>query len=301
MTFNLNAWLTTALMAVSFIANSKTITVEHPLGVTTLESKPQRVIVLGMDTLDIVDYLNIVPIGVVKAPIPDYLTKYQSDQFASVGTLHEPDFETIFSLKPDLIIASNRSSPAYEELSEIAPTVVLMADAQQFWQTTQNGWRMFGEIFEMEDKIEQLITETSSEINQVKRQAQANDAKALMVMTNGGNVSTFGAGSRYDAIFDEFGFKQLVHNDKVLAHGDLISFEFIAQANPDYLLVMDRDKAIGRDSGEAKQGFYNALIAQTNAAKNNRITELNPQVWYISASGITATKMMIEDMHKALQ
>lgn len=301
MTLNVKPWLVAALMAVSFIANSKTITVEHALGTTQLDTKPERVVVLGMDTLDILDYLDIEPIGVVKAPIPSYLTDYQDDKYISVGTLHEPDFETIFTLKPDLIIASNRSSTAYEELSKIAPTVVFMADAQKFWQTTQQGWRMFGQIFEIEQKVESLISKTEEKIDAVKVKTEAKDATALMVMTNGGNVTTFGSGSRYNAIFDEFGFKQLVHNDKALAHGELISFEFISQANPDYILLMDRDKAIGRTSGEAKQDFYNALVGQTNAAKNDRITELDSQAWYISASGITATNIMIEDMNRALR
>lgn len=298
---NLKQWLVGTIMAVSLTAHAETITVEHPLGSTKLETKPERVVVLGMDTLDILDHLNIEPVGVVKRPIPDYLTQYKDDKYTSVGTLHEPDFEKIFSLKPDLIIASNRSSRAYDELQKIAPTVVFMADSQKFWETTQQGWRMFGEIFGVESKIEDLITQTSTKIESVKSKAQAKNAKALMVMTNGGNVATYGSGSRYNAIFDEFGFTQLVHNEKALAHGDLISFEFIAKANPEYLLVMDRDKAIGRDSGEAKKGFNNALIKQTDAAKNDRITELDSQAWYISASGITATNIMIEDMTKALQ
>ncbi len=300
MRLNLKMWLATVSLAVSFIANSQTITVKHPLGATTLETQPERVVVLGMDSLDVLDYLNIKPVGVVKSPIPNYLTQYQDPQYTDVGTLHEPNFEAIFSLKPDLIVVSNRSSPSYQELSKIAPTVVFMPDSQRFWQTTVEGWRMFGQIFEADTKVDQIIAQTSQQIETVRTKALTKQATALMVMTNGGNVTTFGAGSRYHAIFSEFGFKQLVYNDKNLAHGELISYEFIAQANPEYLLVMDRDKAIGRDSGEAMRGFNNALIEQTRAAINHRITVLNPQAWYISAGGMTATQIMVSDMNRAL-
>ncbi|EGU31390.1 siderophore ABC transporter substrate-binding protein [Vibrio scophthalmi] len=294
-------WLLTALMAVSPFAISETITIEHPLGSTLVTTQPTRIVVLGMDALDVLDYLEIKPIGVVKRPMPEYLSKYQDQEYASVGTLHEPDFETIYSLKPDLIIASNRSSSAYEELSKIAPTVVFMVDSRRFWPTTQLAWRMIGDIFQRNEEIEKIITATESKINSIAHVASAKQARALMVMANGDNITTFGAGSRYNAIFDEFGFKQVVNNNVTAAHGDLISYEFIAEANPDYLLVIDRDKAIGRQSGSAKQGFSNALINQTNAGKQNRITELNPQAWYISASGITATQIMINDITMALE
>ncbi|MDA0148204.1 siderophore ABC transporter substrate-binding protein [Vibrio sp. LaRot3] len=290
-----------ALVGFSATLTAKQITVEHPLGKTQLDTKPQRVIVLGMDTLDVLNKLDIEPVGVVKAPMPDYLNKYQAETYAAVGSLHEPNFEAIFTLKPDLIIASNRSSESLDELSKIAPTVVFMADAKDYWPSTQAAWRMIGKIFEREADIEKIISQTQADIELVNARAKSRDAHALMVMTNGGNVATFGAGSRYSAIFDIFGFKESVANDKNLSHGDLVSFEYIAQANPDYLLVMDRDKAIGRESGEASKTFYNALIKQTNAAKNNRIVHLNPQAWYISASGITATQIMIEDMKSALK
>ncbi|MEF1291336.1 ABC transporter substrate-binding protein, partial [Vibrio sp. M260118] len=111
-----------ALLSHSVVAQS--LTVEHPMGKTTLEAEPKRVVVLGMDTLDVLDNLNIEPVGVVKSPMPSYLNKYQDDKYTAAGSLFEPDFETIFTLKPDLIIASNRSSESYDELSKIAPTVV---------------------------------------------------------------------------------------------------------------------------------------------------------------------------------
>ncbi|KII75279.1 siderophore ABC transporter substrate-binding protein [Vibrio renipiscarius] len=294
-------WLMAALWAVSSSAISQSIVVEHPLGTTTLPTQPSRVVVLGMDALDVMDYLRIEPIGVVKHPMPDYLTKYQAERYVSVGTLHEPDFETIYTLKPDLIIVSNRSTPAYDELSNIAPTVAFTVDARQFWPSTQKAWRMMGQLLQQQAEIERIIKVTDGRITAIQQRALAQNAQALMVMANGDNIATFGAGSRYDAIFNEFGFKEIVDNDETAAHGNLISYEFIAEANPDYLLVMDRDKAIGRESGSAKKGFSNALIKQTNAAKDGRITELNPQAWYLSAGGITATEIMINDITMALE
>lgn len=299
---NLNRMmLTLALLTMSAVTAAKSITVEHPLGKTTLETSPERVIVLGMDTLDVLDSLSIEPIGVVKAPMPQYLNKYQDDKYVSVGSLFEPDFETIYSLKPDLIIASNRSSTSYEELSKIAPTVVFMADAKNYWETTQTAWRMIGEIFEKQDHIEKVINHQQKQIDAIAALTEENEPQVMMVMTNGGKVATFGENSRYSAIYNLFGFKAAKSNQENKNHGDLISFEYIAEVNPEHILILDRDQAIGRPSGEAFEKLDNPIIATTKAAKAGSIHYLNPTAWYISASGIKATQFIIDDLKGVTQ
>jgi len=289
------------LIVMSCSISAKTIDVEHPMGSTTLETKPERVIVLGMDTLDVLDSLDIEPIGVVKAPMPKYLNKYQDDKYPAVGSLFEPDFETIFTLKPDLIIASNRSSESYQELSKIAPTVVFMADSNDYWNTTQNAWRMIGEIFEKQAHVEKVIEHKQKQINAIQDVASSNSTEVMLVMTNGGKLATFGSNSRYSAIYSLFGFNEAVANDADKNHGDLISYEYIAKANPEHLLILDRDQAIGRPSGEAFKKLDNPLIAKTKAAKSGDIYYLNPHAWYISASGIKATQFMIDDMKQVIK
>lgn len=84
-------------LVVSSFVQAETITVSHALGDTTLETNPERVVVTGMGVLDAIDYFGITPVAVTKAPmLPDYLAKYKGNQFASSGSLHEPDFETIY-------------------------------------------------------------------------------------------------------------------------------------------------------------------------------------------------------------
>ncbi|AXN32908.1 siderophore ABC transporter substrate-binding protein [Vibrio coralliilyticus] len=297
----IKSWVALCLMLAASLVHAGMITVTHPLGETTLESKPARVIVLGMDTLDVLDNLGIEPVAVVKSPMPHYLSKYQDDSYVSAGSLFEPDFETIFALKPDLIIASNRSSESYPELSKIAPTIVFMADARRYWQSTQAAWRMMGKVFEREEDIERKINQAQARIDQIRQQTKITKPKALVVMTNGGKLTTFGQDSRYGAIFTLFGFEPADSNNANKVHGDLISYEYIAQSDPEHLLILDRDQAIGRDSGEAFKKLDNPLMSQTQAAKNNRIHFLNPHAWYISASGIQATQMMIDDMSQAVK
>ncbi len=281
------------------VVTAKSITVEHPMGETTLESKPKNVVVLGQDSLDVLDAIGIEPVGVVKAHMPAYLKKYQDDKYKEAGSLFEPNFEAIYSMKPDLIIVSNRSSRSMDELSKIAPTVLFLADSKDYWGTTKKAWRMLGEVFEKEDVVEALIADKQKQINKLQELSKTSATKALTIITSGGKVSAYGADSRYGYIHTLFGFDEAVKNVKSKTHGDNISFEFIANANPDVLIVLDRDNAIGRSTDEAKKQLDNELIKKTNAYKNNRITYIDAPVWYITASGVTATQTMIDDMKKA--
>ncbi|PKF61565.1 siderophore ABC transporter substrate-binding protein [Psychromonas sp. psych-6C06] len=290
-------WLVASFFAMSHLCFAQAITVSHPLGETQLKATPKRVVVLGMDSLDSLDALGIEPIGVVKSPAPTYLKKYQSEKYKSVGTLFEPDFEAIYTLKPDLIIVSNRSSLSFDALSKIAPTVSYMADPADFWKTTTASWRMLATIFAKQAQVEALIAQQKSAIDAIKQRNQADDAKALVVMRNGTNLTTFGAMSRYGVIFDLFGFKEALSNDTRYQHGDLISFEYITQVDPQYMLVLDRDTAIGHANKSAKESFNNPLINKLSVYKDDHIHYLNSHAWYISASGIQATQLMIDDMN----
>lgn len=278
------------------LALAKSILVSHPMGETLLETKPQRVVVLGMDTLDILNHLGIRPVGLVKAPIPTYLSHYNSDDFVSVGSLFEPDFEAIYNLKPDLIIVSNRSSESFDKLSQIAPSVLYMPDPLNYWQSTQDAWRMLGKIFERESDIETIITEQSNQIDRISTVVKNHNFNAMVVMKSGDNISTFGPESRYRLVFDTFGFKPAMMNEKKGRHGDLISYEYILTTDPDFVLYLDRDMAIKRGSAKKQDFSSHPIMKKLSAFKDKRILSLRSEAWYVSASGIQANQMVIDDV-----
>lgn len=288
------------LLVVSQLAMATPVTITHPMGTTVLPEQPKRVVVLGMDSLDILDALGIEPIGVVKKPMPDYLKKYQASKYQAVGSLFEPNFEAIYTLKPDLIIVSNRSIKAYDELTKIAPSIVFMADPSRFWESTTEAWRMLGKVFNKQQHVEQFIKDQQAQITAIREKNKANKADALVVMKNGGNLTTFGDKSRFSAIFDLFGFATSTKNDASYQHGDLISYEYISKVNPQYMLVLDRDAAIGKKANSAQEAFNNPLINKLDVYKKGRIYYLDAPAWYISASGIQATQIMIDDLKAAV-
>ncbi|WP_077771693.1 siderophore ABC transporter substrate-binding protein [Salinivibrio sharmensis] len=293
-------FLTVSLLLSSHAA-AKTIT--HAMGTVEIDGVPQRVVVLGQGSLDVLDRLGVEPVGVVKSLMPDYLAKtYQDDKYVAVGTVKEPDYEAIFTAKPDLIIAEARMASLMSELEEIAPTIMFKADYENYWQSVQANWRMLGEVFNKQDKVDTIIEQMSSKIAQTHEKAVADNFNALMVMSNGSKVAMFGENSRFGMVFDELGLKPAKSDDVEVAgsHGNLISFEYIADANPDVLLVLDREQAIGEGEGKAKARFDNPLVNKTQAHQQQRISYLDPTAWYITMAGMTAMDKMIDDVNRVL-
>ncbi|OEF28116.1 siderophore ABC transporter substrate-binding protein [Vibrio rumoiensis] len=295
--------LAAATLASAFPLTAKTITVDHIMGSTTIETSPQRVVVIGVGALDAIDALGIKPVAVSKGVVfPSYLTQYDDKSFASAGTIFEPDFEAIYSQKPDLIIVGPRSSKHFKELSKIAPTFVFAVEnGTDYWKHTQAIWHDLGDIFDKETLVDQTIETLNQRFTAIKNYNQSHNLDALMLMSSGGNVTSFGEGSRFSILYQDFGFKPTIDvsdkkSDKTGGHGQLVSYELVSQENPSTLLILDRDKLVNKGKSTTRQDFDNELVKSTDAYKNHRMVYLDIPAWYVASSGITATQTMIEDI-----
>ncbi|GMQ48162.1 siderophore ABC transporter substrate-binding protein [Vibrio sp. 10N] len=290
----------TATLALA--AQASAVTIQHFKGTSEFDDTPKRVVVLGNGSLDVLDRIGVKPVGAPHSLLPEYLADYKQTT-GNTGSVGEPDFEAIFTLKPDVIIAENRMLRVYDDLNQIAPTVMFYVDNGQYWQDTQANWRMLGKLFDKQDEVEALIAETQQQLDSASSKVAKQNLNALMLMNNGSNVAMFNKGSRFSIVFDDFGFAE--SSSKNIApiegsHGNLISFEYVADAQPQVIFILDREQAIGRSVGKAKELFSNPLVDSTPAAKNNKVVYIDPNAWYISGGGVTATQTMISDIDKVL-
>ena len=95
--------------------------------------------------------------------------------------------------------------------------------------------------------------------------------------------------------------RQAVANDGIASsrHGEAISFEYIQQVNPDWLIVIDRAAAIDQVGDNASQTLDNALVADTTAWKQDQIIYLDSAKAYIASGGIQATGDIIRTITDA--
>ncbi|RSL30730.1 siderophore ABC transporter substrate-binding protein [Salibacterium salarium] len=275
------------------------VTIEHELGETTVEKNPENVVVFDFGSLDTLDTLGVDVAGVPQANIPTYLEQYESSDYENVGGLKEPDFEKIAAMNPGLIVISGRQSDAYEELSEIGPTIYTAVDTQDYWNSFESNVNKLASIFEKEDEAEEELASIQEDVDALKEEASSLDEEALIVLANDGQLSAYGSGSRFGILHDEFGFPEADENIEASTHGQSVSFEYVTEEDPDYLFVIDRGAVVGGDSS-AQEVIENELTETTSAYENDNIVYLNPNYWYLSGGGLQSVAEMANEAESAI-
>ena len=276
------------------------LVIQHELGETTVQKNPEKVVVFDFGALDTLDKLGVEVAGVPQENVPSYLSKYEGETYENVGSLKEPDFEKISEIAPDLILISGRQAEAYEELSKIAPTVFIGVDTTNYMESFANNVTMLGEIFGKEEQAKEELATMTESVKQLNEKASASGKNGLIILSTGGKISAYGPGSRFGIIHDEFGVTPVDENIEASTHGMSVTFEYIAEKNPDYLFVIDRDQVVGGET-EASKGLDNELVNDTKAAQNGNIVYLDPEIWYLSGGGLTSVAEMVKEVDEAIQ
>lgn len=283
------------------VTNEKeVITVTDRNGEVEVPKNPKVVVSLDYGSTDVLDKLGVEVAALPKKSLPSYLDKYKDDKYKDLGDLFEFSAETINELKPDLIIIEGRQQERFEELSKIAPTIYLGLDGTDHFGSLERNIDVLGKIFDKEDVANKELDTLKSRINAISEKVKADNLNALVTMVNEGSMSVYGNGSRFNSIYNEFGFKATDENIEVSKHGQSISSEYLVEKNPNYLFVLDKNVITGNESQTAKDIVENELVKTTDTYKDGHIVYLNPQAWYIGGAGLQATEIMIDDIEKAI-
>ncbi len=266
-----------------------------------LVKNPETTVVYDLAILDSMNALGINADAVPTTIWPDFLNYYEDDKkYPKVGTLFEPDYEAVFSLKPDLIMVAGRSAPKYKELSKIASTLDLTVDNAHLVDSIKKNVNTLATIYGKQDQANKQLAELDEALAKIQEKSKG-VGNALLILTVGGKISAYGPGSRFGIIHDAFGVGPAVKNLEISNHGQAISLEYIFKTNPDWLFVIDRDAAIGVAANAAQQLLDNELIHKTTAWQKGQIVYLDPINWYILGNaGLNSIKNSIKEVSSAL-
>lgn len=277
------------------------ITIVHKLGTTVIEQRPRRVAVLDMNEVDFLDQLGVPVAGMVTDYVPHFLIRYKDDQdIRDLGAIVQPNLEHIHALQPDLVLMTSIQANHYQELSQIAPTLHFDVDYQnsesKHIEVVKQHLLTLGRIFGKEDLARQKAAELDAKVADARKVTQERPEKALIVLHNNGAFSAFGVQSRYGFVFDALGVKPASTAIEAGLHGQPISSEFIQQANPDIIYVVDRTAVMEHRPVMTAEQMANPLLRQTNAWKNGRVVFVDADAWYITAASVTSLKRVIDDV-----
>ena len=275
---------------------SETRVIEHVLGTTTIEGTPKKIVTLYQGATDTILEFGVKPVGVVESwaeqPMYDYI-KSDLEGVTYVGLETQPNLEEIAALKPDLIIATQvRHEEIYEQLSQIAPTVV-NTTLYDIRETTN----LIGQAIGQEDQAKKLISEWENRVADFKEKIATNENYPFSVaVTNYREdhariyVQGF-AGS----ILTELGFKEPKNlQGQNLDIVKLNDKETISQMNADVIFQFMEDNAAVKNT--YKEWSEHPLYLSLDAVKNEQVFTVNEVVWNF-AGGLQAANLMLDDLY----
>lgn len=289
----------------AFNANREVVDVEVPYD-------PQRVAILDMPALDIIDALGLGDrvVGSAKVSI-EYLTGYNPDDsngtIMNLGTIKTADLEKVAACEPDIIFIGGRLSSIYADLEAIAPVVQLGVDYEKgIVESTKANAQTIASIFGKEAEVDAMFTDFQPRIDTLNKVMNGKDV--LLSMYNANALGLMDTASQLNIIAKELGANNLgesVGEEEKAAHGEEASWETIIKLNPEYLFVLDRSTA----TGAAEEGVLgvrevieNDLIKELDVYKDGKIVYLveHANVWYTSTGGVQALNTMLSDLENAL-
>jgi iron complex transport system substrate-binding protein len=265
------------------------IVIEHALGTTTLESKPERVATVNWANHEVPLALGIVPVGMAAANFGDddgdgvlpWVSEKLEELGAEVPVLFDEtdgiDFEAVADTDPDVILAaySGLTQEDYDTLSEIAPVV---AYPEAPWATSwRDVIRFNSEGLGMAEEGEKLVADIEDEITTAVAAYPQLEGKSTMFLTHVdptdlSEVSFYTTNDTRSAFFEDLGLSAPARIAEASADSSQFSGTISAEqvdtfSDVDIIVTYGDDEMIATLQGDP-------LLSQMPAIANDAIVAL---------------------------
>ena len=274
--------------------NKNQIVVKHELGTTTLDSTPENIAVLELSFLDSLYNLDVDPVAIADdedaSKVAD-VTEGELTEYTSVGNRKEPNLEELSTLDLDLIIAdTSRHSEIYEDLSKIAPTIVLNSIDSTYDEYIENFKtiaKAVGKENEATEKVEE-IKEFLSEVSKLSQEVVK--GKTVLTVSPKNDAYTAHTSSSFvGQVLEKAGFVNAVQSEEF---EQSLSLEQLVEINPDIIIYMrdDKDKTIYSQWKDTE--LYNSL----DAVKNDQVFTTVARGPWTQYRGFISVKTIVNEV-----
>ncbi|MDN6330279.1 MAG: ABC transporter substrate-binding protein [Brachybacterium sp.] len=239
------------------VAAEGTVEVEDNNGTQTVETPPASVVATDNRTFETLSDWGITLSAASRALMPTTNPLKDDESIIDLGLHREPDLEAVVAAEPTLIVNGQRFTQYHDDFVKLAPEATVLEldprEGEPFADELKRQVSVLGTVFGKEAEAEQLGADLDAAMERV-RAAYDGSATIMAVITSGGDIGYIapGAGRTLGWTFEALGLVPALEVEGASDdhQGDDISVEAIADANPDWILVMDRDAAISADDPE---------------------------------------------------
>jgi iron complex transport system substrate-binding protein len=243
--------------------NTDTVEITDAHGTQMVPVNPKNVVSLDNRTFETLDDWGIELVAAPIAVMPSELSYVSNDSILDIGNHRDPKLELIAAANPDVVIVGQRFASYYEDIKALVPNAIVIdlnidvsENTDSPGENLVNGFiettTALGKIFDKNAEAETLITEFNTALENTKNAYNGSDT-IMSVIVSGGEIgySAPGSGRIWGPLYEIFDWvSPLEVEDTTSDHqGDDISTEAIAQSNPDWIFVLDRDAGTATDEG----------------------------------------------------
>ncbi|WP_096454806.1 siderophore ABC transporter substrate-binding protein [Corynebacterium suranareeae] len=276
-------------------AAASTLTIEDNHGTEEISLPIEGVAATDNRAFELLDRWGVELVAAPLQLVPFTVTGYTEEGgVANLGSHREPDLEALAAAQPSLIINGQRFAQYYDDIVALNPDATVVEldprDGEPLDQELIRQAETLGEIFGEEEDAAKIVADFESALERAKTAyAAISDQTVMAVNVSGGNIGYIApsVGRTYGPIFDLVGLTPAleVGNASSDHEGDDINVEAIAAANPDLILVMDRD---GGTSSRNEADYVPAeQIVSDNEALANVKAVTDGFVYYAPADTYT--------------
>ena len=276
------------------------VTVEANDGPVEIKLPVTRAASLDNRTFEVLQQWDVPLVAAPKKLIPTTITAFNGEDVADVGMHRDPNLEALVAAEPDLIISGQRFTKFDAQIKELAPNVPMInlepRDGMPFNEELIRQVTDLGTIFNKQAEAQKLVDDFNASIERAKK-AYDGSSTVMAVDVSGGNIGYVAPskGRTWGPVFDILGLKPALEVEgSTDSHtGDDISVEAIAEANPAWIFVLDRDAAITKDGSNTPAETVisgNAVLSGVTALQKNQVIYA-PNDTYTNESIITYTKI----------
>lgn len=259
---------------------------KHDVGTTELPENINSAVALEFSFVDALVALDIDIKGIADDNDSTNLIspiKEEVGDYVSVGTRVDPDFESIRSASPQLIIGDvDRHQDIYNELSEIAPTI-LFRSFDAGYQETLEIFQRIGTAVNKSKEAKERLDKHNELINDFNKQIDIDKNKeTLAAVVSEQGITAHSNKTYVGELLSKLGFNNALSEniaDKLPAYRESnyleMSYEQLAEVNPERLIIM-----IDENNDEDLNKLQNSnQWDQLDAVKNNNVHFVNRDEW----------------------
>lgn len=235
-------------------------------------AKVDTIIAASLEAMEDAAVLGVKPAGVISndgKTIPEYLAK-DLEGATVVGSKREPSAEMMLTLNPDVILGTSKWDEAQMMNYNKVATTFPYSHISTNWK---ENLLLLGQLAGKEKEAEEALANYDKQLASAKEQiasSELKDKKVMIIRVRGG-LAVYPEGVYLNpSLYADLGLQVPAELASIEAQTE-ISFETLAEWNPDVILLQFADAENTENPGLLEEILNNNIFKGTKAAQNEKV------------------------------